>query len=60
MGIFLGGRPVHLMLRLDSDLFMHFKVIWVYSRKATDAGSSLDHLTSWIDSLTNLLVTMFP
>jgi len=60
MGIFLGGRPVHLMLRLDSNLFIYLKVIWVYSSKATDAGSSSDALTSWIDSLTNLLVTMLP
>jgi hypothetical protein len=29
---------------LDSILFMYLKVIWIYSRKAMEAGSSSDHL----------------
>jgi hypothetical protein len=50
--IFLGGRPIHLMLCLESILFMHLKVIWLYSRKSIHAGSSSDHLTlskGWTD-----------
>jgi hypothetical protein len=33
------------MLHLESILFMHLKVIWIYSRKAIDVGFSSDHLT---------------
>jgi hypothetical protein len=60
--IFVGGTPLHLILCPDGILFMHLKVIWIHSRKTTDAGFSSDHLNSlqWMDSLTNLLVTMFP